>query len=82
MEARGIEPLTPCLQSTCSTAELCPLGFRPQGKFLACCSLLVGLRGLEPLTSRLSGVCSNQLSYKPRFLRPDVSELSMNLRSL
>ncbi len=26
---------------------------------------MVGLSGLEPLTSRLSGVCSNHLSYKP-----------------
>ena len=26
---------------------------------------LVGTSGLEPPTSRLSGVCSNQLSYKP-----------------
>ena len=26
---------------------------------------LVGLSGLEPLTSRLSGVCSNHLSYRP-----------------
>ena len=26
---------------------------------------LVGLSGFEPLTSRLSGVCSNQLSYRP-----------------
>ena len=26
---------------------------------------VVGLSGLEPETSRLSGVCSNQLSYKP-----------------
>ena len=30
--------------------------------------LLVGLRGLEPPTSRLSGVRSNHLSYKPMFL--------------
>ena len=29
--------------------------------------VLVGLSGLEPPTSRLSGVCSNQLSYKPIF---------------
>ena len=28
-------------------------------------SFLVGLGGLEPPTSRLSGVCSNLLSYKP-----------------
>ena len=28
-------------------------------------SLMVGLSGLEPPTSRLSGVCSNLLSYKP-----------------
>lgn len=26
----------------------------------------MGLNGLEPSTSRLSGVCSNQLSYRPR----------------
>ena len=26
---------------------------------------MVGVSGLEPLTSRLSGVCSNQLSYTP-----------------
>ena len=27
--------------------------------------MLVGTSGLEPPTSRLSGVCSNQLSYEP-----------------
>ncbi len=29
--------------------------------------LLVGLSGFEPLTSRLSGVRSNHLSYRPSF---------------
>ncbi len=28
---------------------------------------MVGLNGLEPSTSRLSGVRSNQLSYKPTY---------------
>ena len=30
---------------------------------------LVGSSGLEPPTSRLSGVCSNQLSYEPVWWR-------------
>ena len=33
--------------------------------------LLVGLRGLEPPTSRLSGVRSNHLSYKPMLVFGD-----------
>ena len=37
------------------------------------CKALVGLSGLEPPTSRLSGGCSNQLSYKPVDL-PAVSD--------
>ena len=38
-----------------------------------CCiasAILVGLSGLEPPTSRLSGARSNQLSYKPILLIP------------
>ncbi len=30
-------------------------------------SVVVGLSGVEPLTSRLSGVRSNHLSYRPSF---------------
>ena len=30
--------------------------------------ILMGLSGLEPPTSRLSGVRSNRLSYKPRLI--------------
>ena len=45
---------------------------------------LVGLSGLEPPTSRLSGVCSNQLSYKPiccglfHFLIGGISHSKLN----
>ena len=35
----------------------------------------MGLSGLEPPTSRLSGVRSNQLSYKPIFLAPTCSPM-------
>ncbi len=39
---------------------------------------LVGPKGLEPLTSRLSAECSNQLSYEPdtRFLAQSSGSLS------
>ena len=39
---------------------------------------LVGLSGLEPPTSRLSGVCSNQLSYKPVSALRANEQLTMN----
>ena len=32
--------------------------------------MVVGPGGLEPPTSRLSGVCSNQLSYRPETITP------------
>ena len=37
-------------------------------RYLSQLSLLVGTSGLEPPTSRLSGVRSNHLSYAPMFL--------------
>ena len=49
----GLEPTTVRLTAECSTTEL----LRNNN--------MVGLNGLEPSTSRLSGVRSNQLSYRP-----------------
>ena len=49
------------LQSFTNESRLfCGLIFEP----------MVGSNGLEPSTSRLSGVCSNQLSYEPVILTP------------
>ena len=52
----GFEPTTDRLTADCSTTE--PLRNNVY---------MVGLSGLEPPTSRLSGVRSNQLSYRPQF---------------
>ena len=49
-----------CLEVHCYTQKL--LGFHSEVSFR------MGLSGLEPPTSRLSGVRSNRLSYKPRLL--------------
>jgi hypothetical protein len=43
---------------------------------------MVGLSGFEPLTSRLSGVRSNQLSYRPLCLLFSQSELFLNTLAL
>ncbi len=50
----GFEPTTDRLTADSSTTEL----LRNNKK-------IMGLNGLEPSTSRLSGVRSNQLSYRP-----------------
>ena len=47
---------------------LSQLSYAPTFLLLSAKTCLVGLSGLEPLTSRLSGVRSNQLSYRPIFL--------------
>ncbi len=52
----GLEPATDRLTADSSTTELLRN------------TIMVGLNGLEPSTSRLSGVRSNQLSYRPIFL--------------
>ena len=61
MEMEGFEPLTPCLQGRCSPNWATP----PYGLPLDIQFYPMGLSGLEPPTSRLSGVRSNRLSYKP-----------------
>ena len=48
--------------------------------FFAGFPALVGLSGLEPPTSRLSGVRSNRLSYKPIFFRLPGSHLFALIR--
>ena len=56
VEVKRVELLTPCLQSRCSSQ----LSYTPIPLYS-----MVGLGGLGPPTSRLSGVRSNHLSYKP-----------------
>ena len=74
VEMRGFEPLTPCLQGRCSPNWATPpniLGFSGSFTLFAFFPFIlyflkgVGLRRLELPTSRLSGVRSNRLSYKP-----------------
>jgi hypothetical protein len=42
--------------------------------------VVVGLSGVEPLTSRLSGVRSNHLSYRPSFFAQKKNHLIKNFR--
>ena len=53
----GFEPVYACVKGMCVK----PLHQR---------ALMVGLGGLEPPTSRLSGVRSNQLSYESEMVSP------------
>ncbi len=53
----GLEPTTPCSQSTCASQ------LRQSPIFLP--KRMVGVHGLEPWTSTLSVSRSNQLSYTP-----------------
>ena len=57
VERRRIELLTPCVQSRCS-----PSWANTPSVYI---NSMVGLNGLEPTTSPLSGVRSNHLSYRP-----------------
>ncbi len=53
----GLEPTTPCSQSTCASQ----LRQSPNVVYTG----MVGVRGFEPRTSTLSVSRSNQLSYTP-----------------
>ena len=76
MEMEGFEPLTPCLQGRCSPNWATP----PLGSYSVplCAFWLMGLSGLEPPTSRLSGVRSNQLSYRPISVDWESLQISQN----
>ena len=82
VEMVRFELMTPCLQGRCSPNWATPPKFCRLELFLrhffgflffslfsyrfASSLYGMGLNGLEPSTSRLSGVRSNQLSYKPK----------------
>jgi hypothetical protein len=60
--------MTPSGLSLSSNAELrqrCQRKTRNRATRYGVCSCRMGLRGVEPRTSRLSGVRSNHLSYRP-----------------
>ena len=62
---KGIRTLDPLLaRQVLSQLSYTPM-FRNGFILLYILSYIVGLNGLEPSTSRLSGVRSNQLSYNP-----------------
>ncbi len=62
MEVAGIEPAAYWLQTSRSPPELHPHGRKTGYDYNY---EVVGWSGLEPPTSRLSGACSSQLSYRP-----------------
>jgi hypothetical protein len=68
---RDSNPRPPGCKPGALPTELRPLGssvfrlFALCWRLRSCVDLVVGLSGFEPLTSRLSGGRSNQLSYRP-----------------
>ena len=66
-------PCVFCKSSTCIIATEFAFSVNNYGHFPDLLGVaVVGLSGLEPPTSRLSGVRSNQLSYKPMFDWPEA----------
>ena len=71
VDPNGIEPMTSWMQIRRSPSWATdPWSCSDTNSMMTICShrLSVGPSGLEPPTSRLSGVCSNQLSYRPMVL--------------
>ena len=65
-EIRTLDPLL--ARQVLSQLSYAPILMGLSGPYLyycKACDPLMGLSGLEPPTSRLSGVRSNRLSYKP-----------------
>ena len=62
VEPVGIEPTTSCVQGRRSPSWAMAPNNKPQGVYL------VGLGGLEPPTSPLSGVRSNQTELQTQYL--------------
>ena len=62
-EIRTLDPLL--ARQVLSQLSYIPIGYFPYLFLNSAMPEPVGLSGLEPPTSRLSGVRSNQLSYKP-----------------
>ena len=66
----GVKPVSPLMGLWWAQMDFLSFGCfatKWQPHFSHTCTLsgLVGSNGLGPSTSRLSGVCSNQLSYEP-----------------
>ena len=82
MENTRFELVTSCLQGRRSPNWANPpFGHLIYG-ILPILGAAVGLSGLEPPTSRLSGVRSNRLSYKPLFKDVRLTSFDEQLKNL
>ena len=85
VEISGIEPLTSCVQGRRSPSwaiSPCHRLFITLFTSITHSVWVVGLSGLEPPTSPLSGVRSNHLSYRPKGITAFCSILSTIYQSI